>query len=79
MPTPQENSLFVEQASCLFLRMLQDVSSKGFSFFSKHSSPYYKPSTIRVHPIARELSYLPHRVRLVYRCELVPQNPHLAP
>ncbi|WP_445249478.1 hypothetical protein [Microcoleus sp. OTE_8_concoct_300] len=26
MPIPQENSLFVEQASCLFLRMVQDVS-----------------------------------------------------
>src|SRR4028119_1380893 len=25
MPVPQENSLFVEQASCLFLRMVQDV------------------------------------------------------
>ncbi|WP_445173560.1 hypothetical protein, partial [Microcoleus sp.] len=27
MPVPQENSLFVEQASCLFLRMVQDVST----------------------------------------------------
>ncbi|MEG3928628.1 MULTISPECIES: hypothetical protein [unclassified Microcoleus] len=27
MPVPQENSLFVEQASCLFLRMLQDACS----------------------------------------------------
>ncbi|NQE36183.1 hypothetical protein E5S67_03946 [Microcoleus sp. IPMA8] len=27
LPTPQEeNSIFVEQASCLFLRMVQDVS-----------------------------------------------------
>ncbi|MEG3904051.1 hypothetical protein QT987_18935 [Microcoleus sp. SVA1B4] len=26
MPVPQENSLFVERASCLFLRMVQDVS-----------------------------------------------------
>ncbi|WP_242724606.1 hypothetical protein [Microcoleus vaginatus] len=26
MPVPQENSLFVEQTSCLFLRMVQDVS-----------------------------------------------------
>ena len=26
MPTPQEKSLFVEQASCLFLRIVQDVS-----------------------------------------------------
>jgi hypothetical protein len=43
MPTPQENSLFVEQASCLFLIMVQHLSSKGFSFFSKHSSSYYKP------------------------------------
>ncbi|MEG4812638.1 hypothetical protein QUA82_34585 [Microcoleus sp. F8-D3] len=25
MPTPQENALVVEQASCLFLRMVQDV------------------------------------------------------
>jgi len=25
MPVPQENLLFVEQASCLFLRMVQDV------------------------------------------------------
>ena len=25
MPVPQENSLFVEQASCLFLRIVQDV------------------------------------------------------
>jgi len=29
MPTPQENLLFVEQASCLFLRMVQDVSFNG--------------------------------------------------
>ncbi|MEG3904389.1 hypothetical protein QUB19_17910 [Microcoleus sp. B4-C5] len=27
MPVPQENLLFVEQASCLFLRMVQDVRS----------------------------------------------------
>ncbi len=26
MPVPQENLLFVEQASCLFLSMVQDVS-----------------------------------------------------
>ena len=26
MPIPQDNSLFVEQASCLFLSMVQDVS-----------------------------------------------------
>jgi hypothetical protein len=25
MPVPQENLLFVEQASCLFLRMVEDV------------------------------------------------------
>ncbi|WP_242719970.1 hypothetical protein [Microcoleus vaginatus] len=25
MPTPQENALVVEQASCLFWRMVQDV------------------------------------------------------
>jgi hypothetical protein len=25
MPVPQENLLFVEQARCLFLRMVQDV------------------------------------------------------
>jgi hypothetical protein len=29
MPVPQENSLFVEQASCLFLRMVQDVRLTG--------------------------------------------------
>jgi len=29
MPVPQENSLFVEQASCLSLRMVQDVSWIG--------------------------------------------------
>jgi hypothetical protein len=28
MPVPQENLLFVEQARCLFLRMVQDVSSE---------------------------------------------------
>ncbi|MBW3585697.1 MAG: hypothetical protein KY448_07570 [Cyanobacteria bacterium 0813] len=33
MPVPQENSLFVEQASCLFLRMVQDVR-----FFQMHST-----------------------------------------
>ncbi|MEG3935836.1 MULTISPECIES: hypothetical protein [unclassified Microcoleus] len=27
MPVPQENLYFVEQASCLFLRMVQDISS----------------------------------------------------
>ncbi|WP_293145342.1 MULTISPECIES: hypothetical protein [unclassified Microcoleus] len=33
MPVPQENSSFVEQASCLFLKMLQDVSyTAGFLF-----------------------------------------------
>ncbi|MEG3984434.1 hypothetical protein QUA08_27095 [Microcoleus sp. T3B2] len=31
MPVPQENSLFVEQASCLFLRMVQDVRQDGCS------------------------------------------------
>ncbi|WP_333484844.1 hypothetical protein [Microcoleus sp. K1-B6] len=30
MPVPQENSLFVEQASCLFLTMVQDVSRSHF-------------------------------------------------
>ncbi len=29
MPVPQENLLFVEQASCLFLRIVQDVSLIG--------------------------------------------------
>ncbi|MEG4288624.1 type II toxin-antitoxin system death-on-curing family toxin [Microcoleus sp. C2C3] len=29
MPVPQENLLFVERASCPFLRMLQDVSLNG--------------------------------------------------
>ncbi|MEG3905078.1 MULTISPECIES: hypothetical protein [unclassified Microcoleus] len=33
MPVPQQNSLFVEQASCLFLRMVQDVR-----FFQMHST-----------------------------------------
>ncbi|MEG4852674.1 hypothetical protein QUB10_17520 [Microcoleus sp. B5-D4] len=27
MPVPQENLLFVEQASCLFLKMVQDACS----------------------------------------------------
>jgi hypothetical protein len=31
MPVPQENSLFVEQASYLFLRMVQDVRQDGCS------------------------------------------------
>ncbi|MEG5163821.1 hypothetical protein QUB37_25915 [Microcoleus sp. AT3-A2] len=30
MPVPQENLLFVEQASCLFLRMVQDVRLTAF-------------------------------------------------
>ncbi|MBD0314414.1 MAG: hypothetical protein ICV86_16670 [Microcoleus sp. T3-bin5] len=30
MPVPQENLSFVEQASCLFLTMVQDVSLTGF-------------------------------------------------
>ncbi|MEG4394005.1 hypothetical protein [Microcoleus sp. BROC3] len=30
MPVPQENLVFVEQASCLFLRIVQDVSLTGF-------------------------------------------------
>ncbi|MEG3929258.1 hypothetical protein [Microcoleus sp. T3_D1] len=30
MPVPQENLLFVEQASCLFLRMVQDVSRSDY-------------------------------------------------
>ena len=29
MPVPQKNLLFVERASCPFLRMLQDVSLNG--------------------------------------------------
>ncbi|WP_333409628.1 hypothetical protein [Microcoleus sp. T2B6] len=29
MPVPQENSLFVEQASCLFLRIVQHLSCIG--------------------------------------------------
>ncbi|WP_333153185.1 hypothetical protein [Microcoleus sp. B9-D4] len=29
MPIPQENLLFVEQASCLFLRMVQNLSYIG--------------------------------------------------
>jgi len=28
MPVPQENLLFVERASCPFLRMVQDVSDQ---------------------------------------------------
>jgi hypothetical protein len=31
MPTPQENSLFVEQASCLFIKMIR---------FGKMPNPY---------------------------------------
>ncbi|CAA9352782.1 hypothetical protein AVDCRST_MAG84-2955, partial [uncultured Microcoleus sp.] len=34
MPTPQENALFVEQASCLFLTMVQHLRSKSKCFFS---------------------------------------------
>jgi hypothetical protein len=30
MPTPQKNLLFVEQASCLFLRMLQNFNLNLF-------------------------------------------------
>ena len=30
MPTPQNNLLFVEQASCLFLRMLQNFNLNLF-------------------------------------------------
>ena len=33
-PVPQENLLFVEQASCLFLRMVQDVS-----YYPKSNQP----------------------------------------
>ncbi|MEG4291135.1 hypothetical protein Q5692_36540 [Microcoleus sp. C2C3] len=33
MPVPQRVNFFVEQASCLFLRMVQDVR-----FFQKHST-----------------------------------------
>ncbi|MEG4306494.1 hypothetical protein QUB16_27870 [Microcoleus sp. D3_18a_C4] len=29
MPVPQPNSSLVEQASCLFLKMVQDVSKKN--------------------------------------------------
>ena len=31
MPIPQSNSLFVEQASCLFLKMVQDMRSIALS------------------------------------------------
>ncbi|MEG4307591.1 hypothetical protein [Microcoleus sp. D3_18a_C4] len=30
MPVPQENLLFVEQASCLFLTRVQDVSRSDY-------------------------------------------------
>ncbi len=30
MPVPQENSLFVEQASCLFLTRVQHLSNQDF-------------------------------------------------
>ena len=35
MPIPQSNSLFVEQASCLFLKMVQDIRSIALS----HQAP----------------------------------------
>ncbi|MEG3929360.1 hypothetical protein [Microcoleus sp. T3_D1] len=41
MPVPQENSLFVEQASCLFLRMVQDVIFNGFN--RRKSIQFYLP------------------------------------
>ncbi|MEG4171751.1 MULTISPECIES: hypothetical protein, partial [unclassified Microcoleus] len=39
MPVPQENSLFVEQASCLFLRMVQDVSFNRLSLSAREFIP----------------------------------------
>ncbi|MEG4202886.1 hypothetical protein QUA20_03005 [Microcoleus sp. Pol7_A1] len=37
MPVPQENLSFVEQASCLFLRMVQDVRYNRYSLGRKES------------------------------------------
>ncbi len=34
MPVPQENLVFVEQASCLFLKIVQDVSGNKYYFGS---------------------------------------------
>ncbi|MEG3971384.1 hypothetical protein QUA00_27740 [Microcoleus sp. T2B6] len=39
MPVPQENLIFVEQASCLFLRMVQDVSFNRLSSMSQGFKP----------------------------------------
>ncbi|MEG4484310.1 MULTISPECIES: hypothetical protein [unclassified Microcoleus] len=40
MPVPQENSLFVEQASCLFLTMVQDVSFNRLMLLDRDLSPW---------------------------------------
>ncbi|MBD1884123.1 hypothetical protein [Microcoleus vaginatus] len=45
MPVPQENSLFVEQASCLFLRMVQDVSLYRSPRVKDNSNGRYNRST----------------------------------
>src|SRR6476469_2685723 len=51
MPTPQQNSVFVEQASCLFLRMVQDVSYIAFfyqfliNYIMTHPTILYKRLT----------------------------------
>ena len=45
MPTPQEIALVVEQASCLFLRMMQDMSYQrkieGFRLRTKNTPGYW--------------------------------------
>ncbi|MBE9093959.1 2-succinylbenzoate--CoA ligase [Tychonema sp. LEGE 07203] len=44
MPPPQSNSLFVEQASCLFLRMVQDFTLSA-SPTDSHKNPHQLPIT----------------------------------
>jgi uncharacterized protein (UPF0305 family) len=59
MPTPQEKSLFVEQASCLFLRMVQDLSrgtledkgdkeDKGEKVLRMNANRYQKAKRYRI-------------------------------
>ena len=55
MPIPQENSLFVEQASCLFLRMVQDIR---FNRFKLKPQPYLKAALQLVVCAAHRLQLL---------------------
>ncbi len=78
MPVPQENSSFVERASCPFLRMVQDVSLTNISYtgvfeFLRHTRTSQVESSFVLvlseeypESIADILSYLSRYILCIY-------------